>query len=365
MTRPLAAPLALAFLAAACSRAANRPAAEAGKPPMAVETARVAAANVEEAVEVVGALSARSAAEVKSEYSGVVTEIEVTQWVRVTRGMPLARLDTRETAAGAESARAAALQAEVAEQRAGRELERSQKLREAGLATQQAVDEARTAFEAARAGAAAARAQQAMAETRLEKAVIRAPLDGVVSERNVSVGDYVQNMGSAAPMFRIVDARVLELVATVPSSRIAALKVGQPLSFTSDALPGREFVGQVSFINPSADEASRTVKVKAEVPNPEDALRPGLFVKGRIVTGTRSGVLAVPRSALVSWDTAARTAVVFVVEAGAARRKTVQTGAAAGEGVEVVGGLRAGEEVVTRGGFNLKDGDRIRVVEGA
>jgi membrane fusion protein, multidrug efflux system len=364
MTRsPVA--LAAVLALAACSRAAQSPAGEAGKPPVAVETAPVAAADVEEAVEVVGALSARSAAEVKTEYSGVVAEVNVTQWVKVTRGTPLARFDAREAVAGAESARAAALQAEVAVQRAARELERARKLQEAGLATQQAVDEARTAEEAARAGAAAARAQQAMAETRLAKAVIRAPIDGVVSERNVDVGDYVENMGSPAPMFRIVDARVLELTATVPSARIAALRVGQPLAFTSDALPGREFGGAVSFINPSADQASRTVKVKAEVPNQEGALRPGLFVKGRIVTGTRPGVLAVPRSALVSWDTAARTAVVFVVQAGTARRKTVQTGAAAGEGVEVISGLRAGEQVVTRGGFSLRDGDKIRVVEGA
>jgi membrane fusion protein, multidrug efflux system len=365
MTRTVQAILALALLAAACSGSAEKkPAVEAGRPAVAVETAKVAAADVEEAVEVVGALSARSAADVKSEYSGVVTEVHVTQWVRVKRGTPLARLDTREAAAGAEGARAAALQAEVAAQRAGRELERTVKLREAGLATQQALDEARTAEEAARAGAAAARAQQAMAETRVSKAVLRAPIDGVVSERNVDVGDYVENMGSPLPMFRIVDARVLELVAAVPSARMAALKVGQPLVFSTDALPGRELTGQVSFINPSADEASRTVKVKAEVQNSEDALKPGLFVKGHIVTGKRPGVLAVPRSALVSWDTAGRTGVVFLVEAGTARRRTVQTGAAAGESVEVVQGLVAGQEVVTRGGFNLRDGDKVRAVQG-
>ncbi len=370
MTRSPAAPIAhalslLALLAAGCSGSAGKkPAAEAARPAVAVELAKVAPADVEEAVEVVGALSARSSAEVKSEYSGVVTEVFVSQWVRVQRGTPLARLDTREAAAGAEGTRAAVLQAQVAAQRAGRELERTVKLKDAGLVTQQALDEARTAEEAARAGVAAARAQQAMADTRVSKAVLRAPIDGVVSERNVNVGDYVENMGSPAPMFRIVDARVLELVAAVPSARMAALRVGQPLVFSTDAIPGKEFSGQVSFINPSADEASRTVKVKVEVPNPEDALKPGLFVKGHIVTGRRSGVLAVPRSALVSWDTAGRTGAVFVVETGTARRRTVQTGAAAGESVEVVQGLVAGQEVVTRGGFNLRDGDKVRAAQG-
>jgi len=363
MTRPLAVPLSLALLAA-CSRPAEKPPAPGARPAVTVETARVGTADLEESVEVVGGLSALRTAEVKTEYSGVVTEVKVTQWVKVTRGTPLALLDAREAVAGAGSARAAGLQAEVAAQRAGRELERTRKLKEAGLATQQALDEAATAEEAARAGVAAARAQQAMAETRLQKAVLRAPIDGVVAERNVDVGDYVENMGSPVPMFRIVDARVLELVASVPSARTAALQVGQPLVFTSDALPGREFRGKVSFINPTADEASRTVKVKAEVPNQAAELRPGLFVKGRIVIGHRAGVLAVPRAALVSWDPTGRTATVFVVEGGTAHRRSIQTGVVAGDSIEVAGGLQGGQEVVTRGAFNLRDGDAIRAAQG-
>jgi RND family efflux transporter MFP subunit len=355
--------LALALLAAACS-GGSKPQ-EAGKPAVAVETAAVATSDLEQAVEVVGALSARSAADVKTEYSGTVAEVLVTQWVAVRKGTPLARLDTREAGAGVQSARAMLLTAQVAAQRAARELERTLKLQEAGLATRQAADEARTAEEAARAAVASAQAQLDMAQTRLAKALIRAPIDGVVSERNVNVGDYVENMGGPAPMFRIVDGRVLELVAAVPSARIGELAVGQPLVFASDALPDKEFRGQVSFINPAADEASRTVKVKVEVPNQDAALKPGLFAKGRIVTGNRAGVLVVPRAALVSWDTAARSAIVFVVEGGTARQRTIQTGVAAGEAVEVLRGLQAGEVVVTRGGFNLRDGDAVRTAERA
>lgn len=366
MTRPSTAlALSLLTLSTGCSRSSQPKEAEAGRPAVAVETVRVAGADLEQAVEVVGALSARSAADVKTEYSGTVSEVLVTQWVRVQKGTALARLDTREAAAGVQSARAAVLQAEVGEQRAARELDRTLKLQDAGLATRQAADEARTAEEAARAQGAAARAQLAMAETRLAKAVLRAPIDGVVSERNVNVGDYVESMGSPVPMFRIVDARVLELVASVPSARIAELQVGQPLVFQTDALPGKEFRGQVSFINPVADEASRTVKVKVEVPNQDGALKPGLFAKGRIVTGSRAGVLVVPRAALVSWDTVARSALVFVVEGGKARQRAIQTGAAAGDAVEVTGGLKPGDEVVTRGGFNLRDGDAVRAAKGA
>jgi RND family efflux transporter MFP subunit len=227
------------------------------------------------------------------------------------------------------------------------------------------VDEALTAEEAARAQATAAGAQLTVARTRLEKALIRAPIDGVVAERNVNVGDYFETMGSSAPMFRIVDARVLELTVSVPSSRMGELAVGQPLHFQSDALPGKEFTGAVSFINPAAEATTRTVKLKAEIPNHAGALKPGLFVKGRVVTGRREGVLVVPRGALVSWDAAAHTGWVFVVEGGTARRRTVRTGAAFDEAVEVVEGVRSGETVVTRGGFNLRDGDKVRAVEGA
>ncbi|HQQ77178.1 MAG TPA: efflux RND transporter periplasmic adaptor subunit [Thermoanaerobaculia bacterium] len=363
MTRSNAALLSsvLALAAAGCSKpVAGRAAPGAGRPPVAVETVKVATADLEQTVDVVGTLAARSEADVRTEYSGTVAEVYVTQWVRVKAGTPLARLDTREADAAVAAARAAALQAEVAVQRAARELERSAKLKQAGLATQQGLDEARTADEAARAGEAAAKAQLAMAETRRTKAVLRAPIDGVVATRNVNVGDFVENMGNPPPMFRIVDNRLLELTASVPSARMAELRPGQPFAFSSDAFPGREFAGRVSFINPAADEASRTVKVKTEVPNPDESLKAGLFVKGRIVTGRRSSILVVPRSALVSWDTAARSAGVFVVEGGAAKRLLVETGAASGDRVEIVKGLAAGQDVVTRGGFSLRDGDRVQ-----
>jgi len=372
MSRTTAVPLSAALLfvlaagAAGCGKpAAGNGAPNGGRPPAAVESAKAGTATIEEAVEVIGNLTARSEADVKTEYTGTVAEVYVTQWVRVKSGTPLARLDTREAEAAAAAARAAALQAEAGAKRAGRELDRTVKLKEAGLATQQQLDEARSAEEAARAAADAAKAQLALAETRLGKAVVRAPIDGVVALRNVNVGDYVENMGNPPPMFRIVDNRRLELTADVPSARMSALRVGQPFAFTSDALPGRTFPGSVSFINPAADEASRTVKVKAEVPNEDGALKAGLFVKGRIVTGRREGVLVVPRAALVSWDTVARRGTLFVLEGDVARTAVVETGATSGDLVEVGKGLAAGQVVVTRGGFNLRDGDRVRVVRGA
>jgi membrane fusion protein, multidrug efflux system len=341
--------------AAGCSTKAKDPQGEV--PPVAVETARVAAGTVEESVEVVGSLAPKFDAEVRAEYAGTVQEIYVTEWVPVKKGTPLARLDTRELDAAADAAVAAAREAEAARDRADREYERAVKLKEAGLMTQQGLDEALSSRDTARAGAEAARARVATAGTRLAKALIRSPLDGIVASRDVSVGDFADK----ASLFHVVDNRLFDLTVTVPSGRIHAVREGQKVQFDTDAVPGRSFEGTVAFINPAADAGSRTVRVQAAVPNPSGELRADLFVKGRIVTGTRTGVIQVPRIALVSWDVRAGKADVFVVSGDVATRHSIATGAAAGDAVEIASGLAAGDVVVTRGAFNLKDGDRVVV----
>jgi multidrug efflux pump subunit AcrA (membrane-fusion protein) len=106
--------------------------------------------------------------------------------------------------------------------------------------------------------------------------------------------------------------------------------------------------------------------VVAEVPNPDGVLCGGLFVKGRIITATRSGVLQAPREAVLNWDVRRRTATVFVVRDGQAEERHVTTGAAAGSLVEISSGLAAGDQIVTRGAFALRRGDRVTTArEGA
>ena len=344
------------------------------RPPVAVEVTKVSASSITGAIEVTGSLSYKFGAEVKSEYTGIVTDVFVTEWVRVKKGDSLARLDTREAEVVLQKARAAVevakaniLQAEVSQNRANREFERAQKLKETGLITQQNFDDARTETEAAKARIEAAKAQMKVAEedvlyaqTRLSKSMILSPIDGMVSFRNVNVGDFVGEMG-AKPMFRIVDTRILELTVTVPSSEMGAVRVGQPLHFSTDAFPGKNFVGKVMFINPVVNEADRSIKVVAEVENQEGQLKGGLFVQGRILTGKRTGVLKIPRAALLSWDVAGKKGEVFVVNQEVARRRSVQTGTVLGDQVETTSGLAAGDLVITRGGFNVKEGDKVNV----
>lgn len=355
------------------------------KPPVAVDAVPAEARDLAQGVEVVGTLAPKFEAVVKSELPGLLTEVAVTQWVRVKRGQTLARMDSREmestlararasveaAKAAEESAKAGHMEAQVAADRADRELERLTRLKEAGLATQQSLDDQRSSKEAAQARIAAAKGQIGAAaaqvtaareevrqlETRVTKAVVRSPMDGVVSERDVNVGD----LPGDKPMFRIVDNSLLNLTVTVPSRDMASLRVGQPVTFTTDALPGETFTGRVMFVNPSVEPADRSVKVVAEVRNVPERLKGGLFVKGRIVTGERKGVLQVPRQALLTWDVVAGSGELFVVQGASARRRQVRTGAASGDRVEVTSGLAAGERVVVRGAFNLKDGDAIRV----
>ena len=345
-----------------------------GKPPVAVEATKVSAADVAEGIEVIGTLAAKFGAEVRSEYTGIVTDVYVTEWVKVKKGDPLAKLDTREievalqrTLAAVEVAKANVLQLEVGENRANREYERAVKLKEEGLITQQALDDARTEKMAAAARIGAAKAQIRLAEeevkqvqTRLTKTLLRSPRDGMVSLRNVNVGDFVGEMGAKA-MFRIVDNRVLDLTVTIPSGEMASLRPGQLLTFSTDALPGKTFSGKVMFINPIVNEADRSIRVVAEVDNRNEQLKSGLFVTGRIKTGERKGVLKVPRAALLTWDMPGKKADLLVVQGDTARRRTVGTGAISGERVEVTSGVEAGDLVVTRGGFNVKDGDKVNV----
>jgi len=366
-----------AFLAAAgCSSKEGvdtAKAAPSGKPAVSVDAVNAATGDVTEGIEVTGTLSPKHQAEMKSEYGGVVARVYVNDWAKVRKGDPLLKVDTREgevlllkAKAALQMAKAGQLEAEAAVARADREYDRAVKLQEAGLLTRQGMDDARTQKEAAAARIAAAKAQVAaagedvaQATTRLSKAVIRSPFDGTVAERLVSVGDLVGEMQKV--VFLIVDNRLLELTVSVPSTEMAALRVGQPVRFSTDAFPGRAFEGKVAHINPSVSPSDRSVRVIVEVPNVPEVLKGGLFVKGRIATGVRKGVVLIPRTALMSWNVAAGKGEVFVVDNNVARRRGVTTGAVRGDDVEIPSGLRSGNTVVIRGAFLLSEGDAVKI----
>lgn len=306
----------------------------------------------------------------------------------------IARAGADTALAQEEAGKASILEAQVGLDRAEREHQRLTKLYEGGLVTRQNLDEGVSARDAARArveaakssvraagsqvaaakaqipaaeaAAKAARSEIAAAseevkrlEILLSKAVVRSPMHGVVAERFVNVGD----LPGDGPLFHIVDNRVMNLTLSVPAKDQAAVRLGQTITFTTDALPGESFTGKILFVNPAASGADRSVEVLAEVPNPEGKLKGGQFAKAKITTGTVSGALTVPRAALSSWDMVGKSAEVFVVASGAAKKRRVSTGMFEGDQVALTSGVSAGEEVVARGGFNLKDGDKVEVVK--
>jgi membrane fusion protein (multidrug efflux system) len=371
--------LVLLFLMGGCHRSADQ--GGSGKaaqvpPAVSVNTWKVAPGNFMDSVDVVGSLSPKREAFVKAEFQAVVTKVYVKEWVLVRKGDPLAQLDTSETEVlrektktQVEISKAMLLKDEVALNRANREYERLLKLKEVGLVTQQNLDDAKTQTEAAEADIVAAKSQIRAAqedvrqvETRIGKALLRAPMEGMVAECRPNMGDLVGDPTSSTPLFRIVDNRILNLDLEVPSIRLGAVKIGQPIQFTTESIPGKTFTGRVSFIKPTADSASRSVQVQAEVSNPALELRPGLFVKGQIMTGRRSQTLQVPKTALVTWDMGSNQGEVFLVDGEVARRQKVQTGRAEGDWVEITGGLEAGRQVIARGAFNVHEGDRIKVI---
>lgn len=349
------------------------------KPPVAVETAVAAAHNLVEGVEVTGSLEPKFWADVKTQIPGLVKQVYVTEWVRVRKGQPLARIDIAETEAmvkraeaALESARAGQGQARVLLNRSEREQARVQNLKDSGLATRQALDDAHTEAEAARARLDAANAQIRVAEqelhqarARLAKGLVASSMDGIVAMRDVNVGDLASDAAAGKPIFRIVDNRILNLTVNVPSIDSARIKVGQELDFTVDSLPGKTFSGRVMFVNPELSAADRSMKVIAEVRNSPELLKGGLFAKGKIVTGRRSNVLQVPRSAVYGLDAVSGTGAVYVFAGDSVQKRAIRTGAADGDQLEIVEGLKQGEVYVVRGGFNLKDGDRVSVSSGS
>ena len=345
------------------------------KPRVAVELQTVATSTLVEGIEVTGSLEPKFRADIKTQIPGLVQEVYVNEWVRVHKGQKLARINVAETEAlvkraeaSVEVSKAALAQAQVAFARTERELVRVQKLKVSGLATQQSLDDTRSESEAAQARIVAANAQIRASEeelhqarARLTKGLVLAPLDGVVAQRSVNVGDLASDAATATPIFRIVDNRLLNLTVTVASKAAARVKVGQPLEFNVDSLPGRIFKGTVMYVNPELSTADRSLKVIAEVNNPVDELKSGLFAKGRIVTGSRKQVVQIPRSVLMNWDNASGKGKVFILEGDIVRARPVVTGLLNGDQVEVSSGLNPGERVVCRGGFNLKDGDKVSV----
>ena len=305
-------------------------------------------------------------AAVFSPFSGRVTTILAQLGQTVRRGDPLARLLATEAVQSDSDLAAAG----AAQSTANKQLELAQLteqrqhgllLAEAGtqkdwLQSQTDLVAAENSQRAARAVLAAARARavilgdfEPLPDGTKGYGMITAPIAGVVVQRQVSPGQVVNSLsaGGSAALFTIADLRTVWVLASVNETDAAALKVGQPVEVSALALPARALHAQIAWISAVVDPATHRVGVRAELPNPDLALKPQMSVTVRLFEGHPSEVIAIPRSAIVYEGSDAHCYVATRDRTLVARK--LQIGRIQGNQAEVVSGLSAGDRVVTRG----------------
>ncbi len=307
-----------------------------------------------------GTLGAEREARVRSELGGSILEVLVEPGQAVAAGQLLAEIEpqtAREQAAFAD-ALVRSLENDVRLQR--RNLDRDKRLAEAGALSARAVEADSLAVAQAEAGLAEANARQVAARRALDRASVRAPFAGIVSESTVSVGDVVQN---GTELFTIVDPSSLRLEAQLPAQALGGLRVGTAVQFTVSGFGDRRLTGRVSRIYPSVDPTTRQVRILVAVPNPGQRLVVGLFAEGRVVTSERRA-LTVPKAAV---DLRGVRPSVSQVQQGRLVRTEVQLGLedVVAELVEITAGLAAGDTIVLGSSRGITAGTPMRVQEPA
>jgi membrane fusion protein (multidrug efflux system) len=202
-------------------------------------------------------------------------------------------------------------------------------------------------------GYRAAQAHVITLQKGVEDCSIRAPFDGWIAERDVSVGERVISLFPSGKLATVLRIDPLRLSLTVPQQELARIKTGETVIFQTDAFPGKTFTGTVRYITPLVASENRSLCVEALVPNPGAVLRPGLFVTAELQLDARQTELYVPASAVSSrGDVAA----VFVVHDGVIREQIVSVGEASAGRVHVTSGLSAGDVVILTPEL-VRDGD--------
>lgn len=318
---------------AGCGRSAGDPKGGGFKLP--VETVVALAQRVEDKISSVGSLEPNEMVRVQSEVDGRVVKVGFDEGAPVKQGDVLFQLDDTKLQAEVETA-------EGRFEKARNNLDRARKLLDEHTMSPQEFDDAQAEFKGAN-------GTLALARKRLADATIRSPLDGFVSERLVSAGQYIDK---GKTLVAVVATDPLKIDFSVPERFLPQLRVGQKVNVRVAAVPGKTFQGEVFFVDPSVESSTRSVKIKATIPNAAGELRPGAFANVELIVGARDNGVVVPEQAIVP---AIDKLTVFVVENGMARRREVTLGTRLPGKVEIVAGVAAGEEVVVAGQQKLSD----------
>ncbi len=310
-----------------------------GRPPALVATVASREESIAEQLEALGTARANESVDITAKNSNLVTAIHFRDGQTVKRGDLLVELDS------------AAVRADLAVAQAALTDSQSQYDRSRELLAKQLVSKSQ--FEQLEAALKGNEARLAAARARREDTVIRAPFSGRVGLRRVSVGSLVS---PGTVIATLDDTSTIKLDFRVPENLLGGLRPGLQLVARSPAFPARTFEGKIATIDSRVDEATRSVTVRALLPNPEGVLKPGMFLTVQLEQDRRNAVV-IPEEALVP-ETDKQY--VFVVVDGVASKREVTIGRRTPGSVEIVAGVAAGERVVTEGTQSIRDGAVVR-----
>lgn len=321
-----------------------------------VSLAPVVARDLEERIEATGELRAKDSARVAAEVAGRITETPYEEGSRVAAGTIVMRIDPERHALERDAARAGLAQAEASLQEQERTLLRMHELHASKVASQERLDQAETATKLARAKLEGARAQLSMAERAHGDANVAAPFAGLIGRRLVSRGEFVQP-GQA--LFELVALDPIEVEFRLTERDVARVRPGIPVDVRVAPYPDQTFRATVTVVAPTVDPQSRTLRVRAELPNADGRLRPGLFARADLGVSHRTGVAMIPEEAVLQ---RADGAIVFRLDGpDRVERLVIETGAHDAGSLEVVRGLAPGDRVVTRGHAALINGAKVQI----
>lgn len=311
-------------------------------PPIAVTSMTVEEQSWQPTLDAVGTVQSVNGVTVSTDLPGIVEQITFESGHPVHRGDLLVKLDTRQEDAQLKSG-------EARWQLAKANLDRQKELLSKRVSAQSDYDAAVAEY---------TQSEAAVAETKatIERKMIRAPFDGMLGIRQVNLGQYLK---SGDPVVPLESLNPIYVNFSLPQQRLADLSVGREVAVQADGLPGETFHGKISSVNAVIDEATRNVMVQATLSNDDQKLRPGMFVNVSVVMPTEKRVLAVPATAI---NYAPYGDSVYVIEKMKAedghaydgvRQQIITLGPSRGDLISVVSGLKAGDEIVTSGGFKL------------
>ncbi len=291
----------------------------------------------------VGSLHAVNGTDITAQADGIVEAIHFTSGAMVKKGELLVSLDTDTEKAELAQLRAQADIADVNLRRA-RDLSKREVLSQAE-------------FDQTKAKAAAARAAADAQQARLDRKQIRAPFDGVLGIRQINVGEFLAP-GTAMVSLQTLDPMEVEFA--LPEAQLSLVQKGLEISVTVDAWPGESFPGQISVIEPRVDTATRNFRLRGTLANPDGKLRAGMFARVTIQRPGTDSVVAIPRTA-ISYDSYGTS--VYVIQPAQddadkliVNQRFIRTGKARGDFIEIVDGLKEGEEVASGGLLKLRNG---------